>query len=227
MKGLKFKIYSRAEVPIEFFDNLNEKSNWRYGYLKKSHYAIDLDNNILFGCLNLIFLSIYNGVYLFYLDTIEVKEKYRRFGIGTKLIKYIINELKRKYKSFNIFLLVAKCIQYKLKFFTTLNFVPIKLRKTENGLHCIMSFPFNEKAEVNCKRMFEYFNWREERRDYLASDCIFAHNQNPTGLYWCDKKKIYVTCLEKKSCSYYQQSKDIYFEEKFQKIKKNYLKRKL
>ncbi|MEJ2252752.1 MAG: GNAT family N-acetyltransferase, partial [Candidatus Lokiarchaeota archaeon] len=159
--------------------------DWHYGYLNKSHYMIDRYNRIL-GCLNLIFMSIYQGYYLFYLDTIEIKRNYRRKGLGFKLVKYIINNDTKKYKKFQIFLLVANCEQYKMKFFSKLGFLPTKLRKTQIGTHCIMVYPLIEKSQFLCERLFEYFNWREEKKKFISSDCRFAYNPNPTGLYWCD-----------------------------------------
>ncbi|MHA1283296.1 MAG: GNAT family N-acetyltransferase [Promethearchaeota archaeon] len=222
LKDYDIKIYHRSELPPHYFNNLNEnKENWHYGYLKKSHYALDSRNRII-GCLNLIFLSIYKNTYLYYLDTIEVKKQYRRMGIGTKLLKYVINKLSEKYQKFNIFLLVAKCTQYKMKFFRSLGFTPIKLRKTGVGVHCIMCYPFTEDSEENCERMFKYFNWREEKREFLSSDCKYAQNKNPTGLYWCEKKQIYVTCLEKQNCPYYVKSIELYSEKKIQQLVKDY-----
>jgi len=149
------------------------------------------------------------------LDTIEISQNYRRKGLGSKLIEFIIDKEIKDYKNFYIFLLVAKCEQYKLLFFSKLGFIPVKLKKTEIGIHCIMSYPFNENSEEFCSRMFEYFNWREEKKEFISSDCKYAYNPNPTGLYWCAKKNIYVTGLEKQSCEFYQKDKEIFNEKKF------------
>ena len=77
------------------------------------------------------------------------------------MIKYELE----KYKNHIVFFLVAKCEQYKLKFFSTLGFVPIKLRKTGVGTHCIMCYPYKENSEKLCQRLFDYFNWREKKRN--------------------------------------------------------------
>ncbi|MFX1444007.1 MAG: HEAT repeat domain-containing protein [Promethearchaeota archaeon] len=206
--------YIREQLPAQFLINYKESIEWHYGYLNKSHYYLNSLNKII-GCLNIIFLSIYENTYLFYWDTIEIKEKYRRLRLGSKFCKYMIKSIINQYKKFYIFLLVAKCEQYKLKFFSSLGFSPVKLRKTEVGTHCIMCYPFDENSEKYCLRLFEYFNWREEKREVISSDCKYAYNSNPTGLYWCTKKNIYVTGLEKKSCSNYIKDKELFNEKKF------------
>ncbi|MEJ2252500.1 MAG: GNAT family N-acetyltransferase [Candidatus Lokiarchaeota archaeon] len=198
----------------KFFDQTKMDINWYYGYINKSHYIVD-DYNRIIGCLNIIYLINYDKRILYYMDTVEIREEFRRQKLGTKLVNHVIMEIKNKYKKFYVFLLVAQCKQYKLKFFSKIGFVPIKFRKTKIGSHCIMSYPFDDNAEMNCKRMFEYFNWREEKKEFISSDCKFAYNPNPTSLYWCMKKKIYVTGLEKKNCPYYIKEQEILSEKKF------------
>ena len=218
LKDYDHNIYRKEELSSKIFDNIKDSYEWHYGYLNKTHYILNGFNKIV-GCLNLIFLSIYQGTYLFYWDTIEIKRNYRRRRLGTHLTNFMIkNELERG-KDYIIFLLVAKCEQYKLKFFSTLGFVPVKLRKTEVGTHCIMCYPFNENSEKLCQRLFDYFNWREEKKELISSDCKFAFNPNPTGLYWCNKRNIYVTGLEKQSCEYYVKEKEIFNEKKFLDLK--------
>lgn len=218
LNDYNFKIYRREELPVNYFKNYKTTYNWYYGYLNKSHYILNGFNKIV-GCLNLFFLSIYDNSYLFYWDTIEIKEKYRRLGLGSRLAEFMIKNEVEKHDKFNIFLLVAKCEQYKLQFFSILGFIPVKLRKTRVGTHCIMSYPFNENSERNCKRIFEYFNWREKKKAYISSDCKYAYNPNPTGFFWCAKKKIYVTGLEKQSCLFYVKEKEIFNEKKFLNLK--------
>lgn len=196
------------------------EENWYFGYLNKTHYLLNEFNKIV-GCLNLIFLSIYNDISLFYLDTIEIRKNCRRIGLGSQLIKSIIENEIREYKKFYIFLLVVSCKQDKLRFFSKLGFIPVKLRKTVIGTHCIMSYPFDENSETFCERMFEYFNWREEKKEFISSDCRYAYNPNPTGLYWCAKKNIYVTGLEKQSCMFYHKEKEIFNEKKFLNFKES------
>ena len=217
LKDYDHKIYHKDDLSSKIFDNIKDSYDWHYGYLNKSHYILNGFNKIT-GCLNLIFLSIYQGTYLFYWDTIEIKRNYRRRRLGTHLTNFMIkNELER-YKNYTIFLLVAKCEQYKLKFFSTLGFVPIKLRKTGVGTHCIMCYPFNENSEKLSQRLFDYFNWREEKKEFISSDCKFAFNPNPTGLYWCSKRNIYVTGLEKQSCIHYIKEEGV-TEKKFLDLK--------
>lgn len=218
LREYNFKIRRRNEFPLRFFENIRNPGDWHYGYLKKSHYILNGFNEIA-GCLNLIHFSIYNNTHLFYFDTLEVKENSRRRGLGTQLVQFMINNEVERYKKFNIFLLVAKCDKYKLKFFSRLGFSPVNLRNTKVGTHCIMSYPFNEYSEENCHKLFEFFNWREEKKEFISSDCKYAYNPNPTGLYWCDKKKIYVTGLEKQTCEFYIKEKEFYFEEKFFDLK--------
>jgi len=213
LKDYDYSIYRKEDLPLKFFDIKNH-GEWHYGYLNKSHYLLNGFNKII-GCLNLIFLSIYNDTHLFYWDTIEIKENYRRRGLGTKLTEFMIKNELEKCKKYNVFLLVANCEQYKLKFFTSIGFIPVKLRKTKVGTHCIMGYPYNKDSIKNCHRMFEYFNWREKKRDFISSDCKYAFNPNPTGLYWCAKKRIYVSGLEKQNCRFYVKEKELYFEEKF------------
>lgn len=218
LKDYDHKIYRKKELSSKIFDNIKDAYDWHYGYLNKTHYILNGFNKIV-GCLNLIFLSIYQGTYLFYWDTIEIKKGYRRRRLGTHLTNFMIKNELEKHKDFIVFLLVAKCEQYKLKFFSTLGFVPVKLRKTEVGTHCIMCYPFNENSEKLCQRLFDYFIWREEKKEFIPSDCKFAFNPNPTGLYWCNKKMIYVTGLEKQSCRYYVKEKEIFNEKKFLDLK--------
>ncbi len=218
LNNYDLKIYNREDLPPHFYTNINNEDDWFYGCLNKSHYILNSQKKII-GCLNLIYLINYEKVILFYMDTIEIKEEFRRQKIGTELVNQVINEIKKKFERFNIFLLVAKCKQYKLKFFSTLGFIPIKLRKTGVGAHCIMSYPFTEDSERNCKRLFEYFCWREEKKEIISSDCKYAYNPNPTGLYWCKKKMIYVTGLEKKKCPFYIKEKEIISEKKFFDLK--------
>jgi len=218
LREYDFKIRRRNEFPLRFFENIRNPGDWHYGYLKKSHYILNCFNEIA-GCLNLIHFSIYNNTHLFYFDTLEVRENYRRRGLGTQLVQFMIKNEVERYKKFNIFLLVAKCDQFKLKFFSRLGFSPVNLRNTKVGTHCIMSYPFNENSEENCLKLFEFFNWREEKKEFISSDCKYAYNPNPTGLYWCDKKKIYVTGLEKQTCEFYIKEKEFYFEEKFFDLK--------
>ncbi|MHA1295187.1 MAG: GNAT family N-acetyltransferase [Promethearchaeota archaeon] len=219
-KIIEHFIYHRNELPSNFFENIELDYKWHYGYIGKTHYLVDSNNKIL-GCLNLIFLSIYKGTYLFYIDTIEIKKIYRRKHLGTRLMRYVINKISEKYKKYNIFLLVAKCDPNKIRFFSSIGFFPVKLRRTENGLHCIMAYPYESNCELNCDRLFIYFNWREENKEQLSTDCIHANVQNPSGLYWCDKKQIYVTCLEKQTCPYYKKGSEIFFEEKFYRMNKS------
>lgn len=82
-----------------------------------------------------------------------------------------------------------------------------------------MSYPFNENSEENCQKLFEFFNWREEKKEFISSDCKYAYNPNPRGLYWCSKKKIYVSGLEKQTCQFYIKEKELYFEDKFLDLK--------
>ncbi len=217
LKDYDHNIYRKEELSSKIFDTIKDSYEWHYGYLNKSHYILNGFNKIV-GCLNLIFLSIYQGTYLFYWDTIEIKRNYRRRRLGTHLTNFIIKNELNRHKDSITFLLVAKCEQYKLKFFSTLGFVPVKLRKTEVGTHCIMCYPFNENSEKLCQRLFDYFNWREEKREFISSDCKYAFNPNPTGLYWCNKRNIYVTGLEKQTCKYYIKEKEIY-EKKFLELK--------
>lgn len=210
---IEHKIIKRKNLTTNFFKYITIDTDWFYGYLNKSHYILNTQNRII-GCLNILYLINYNKVILFYMDTIEIKERFRQQKLGTNLVNYVINDIKKKYVHFYIFLLVAKCEQIKLKFFSKLGFIPIKLRWTIKGSHCIMSYPFDDNSELNCKRMFEYFNWREEKKDFISSDCKFAYNPNPIGLYWCIKKKIYVTGLEKQNCQYYIKDKDIVSDKK-------------
>ncbi|MFX1329781.1 MAG: GNAT family N-acetyltransferase [Promethearchaeota archaeon] len=214
LKNYEYKIYRKYELTFDFFGKCNNPDDWHYGYQNKTHYLLNGFNEII-GCLNLIFLSIYNDKPILYLDTIEIRKNYRRKGLGSRLIKFIIKQTLKEYEQFYIFLLVVNCEQFKLKFFSQSGFIPVKLRKTEIGTHCIMSYPFDEKSEFFCERMFEYFNWREEKKEFISSDCKYAYNPNPTGLYWCVKKNIYVTGLEKQSCKFYQKEKEIINEKKF------------
>ncbi|MFX1443988.1 MAG: GNAT family N-acetyltransferase [Promethearchaeota archaeon] len=218
LNDYSYRIYKRDDLPTNLFKNFKDKYEWHYGYLNKSHYVVDKFNKIL-GCLNLIFIKTYNNVSLFYWDTIEIKEDYRRIGLGTTLTEFIIENEVNKFKKFYIFLLVAKCEQYKLKFFSTLGFVPIKLRDTKVGTHCIMGYPFDKDSEIYCRKLFKFFHWRVAKREFISSDCKYAYNPNPTGLYWCTKKNIYVTGLEKKTCKYYIKDKEIFNENKFLDLK--------
>ncbi|MFW9846475.1 MAG: hypothetical protein ACFFD6_06995 [Candidatus Thorarchaeota archaeon] len=36
------------------------------------------------------------------------------------------------------------------------------------------------------------------------SDCVHAGDENPQGLVWCEKKKIYVSAMEKDTCEFYE-----------------------
>lgn len=218
LNDYSYKIYKKVDLPTNFFRSFKDKYEWHYGYLNKSHYIIDKFNKIL-GCLNLILIKIFDDTSIFYWDTIEIKEDYRRIGLGTKLTEFIIKNEVNKYNKFYIFLLVAKCEQYKLKFFSTLGFAPIKLRETKVGTHCIMCYPFDEDSEKYCKKLFNFFHWRVAKREVVSSDCKYAYNPNPTGLYWCSKKNIYVTGLEKQNCEYYLKDKEIFNENKFLDLK--------
>ncbi|MFX1477074.1 MAG: GNAT family N-acetyltransferase [Promethearchaeota archaeon] len=214
LKDYEFKIYRKDEIPSELLENCDFQEDWYYGYRNKTHYLLNGFNEVV-GCLNLIFLSIYHDKPIFYLDTVEIRKDYRRMGLGSKIIEFIIEEEIKKYINIYIFLLVVNCKQDKLRFFSKLGFIPVKLMKTKMGTHCIMSYPFDENSEIFCSRMFEYFNWREEKKEFISSDCKYAYNPNPTGLYWCAKKNIYVTGLEKQSCKLYQKEKKIFNEKKF------------
>lgn len=219
LKDHEFKIFRREELPAKIFENIDKHVDWYYGYLNKSHYILNNQNEII-GCLNILYLINYNKIYLFYMDTLEIRKDYRRQKLGTKLVNFVIEqEIKKNYDKFNVFLLIAKCEQHKLNFFTTLGFMLIKLRKTGVGSHCIMSYPFDENSEKNCQRLFEYFSWREEKKKFISSDCKFAYNPNTTGLYWCAKKKIYVTGLEKQNCPFYVKEKEIISDKKFLDLK--------
>ena len=218
LRDCDFKIRRRNEFPLRFFENIRKPGEWHYGYLNKSHYILNGFNEIV-GCLNLIHISIYNDTHLFYFDTLEVKENYRRKGLGTLLVHFMIKHELEKHKKYNIFLLVAKCVQYRLKFFSRLGFSLVNLRETEVGTHCIMHFPLNENSEKNCQKLFQYFNWREEKKEFISSDCKFAYNPNPTGLYWCAKKRIYVSGLEKKNCSFYIKEKEEFHKKEFLDLK--------
>jgi len=219
---LKYEYKILRKLPShKVIEQIENPDDWYYGYLNKSHYILNSFDKIV-GCLNLILLLIYNDTYIFYFDTIEIKEDYKRKGLGTKLVQFMIKHDVEKYKKFHIFLLVAKCEQYKLNFFSTLGFHPIKLRNTKVGTHCIMSYPFNENSQENCQKLFEFFNWREEKKEFISSDCKYAYNPNPTGLYWCSKKKIYVSCLEKQTCQSYTKEKELYFKDKFLDLKEQF-----
>ena len=202
----KIKILTSEKLPLYILENANNNTNWRYGVLNKSHYILDKNNEII-GCLNLIHLMIYDDRHILYFDTLEIKEDYRRRGYGSKAVDFIIESEQQMYEKFNIFLLVAKCEQFKLKFFTNFGFIPIKLRRTNLGEHCIMSYPFNEYSKKLCQELFDFFNWIEEKKEFISSNCKFACYPNPTGLYWCTKKRIYVSGFEKNTCQYYQESK--------------------
>lgn len=219
LKDDDYKIYRKDKINSKFFEKCDFKEDWHYGYQNKTHYLLNGSNEII-GCLNLIFLSIYNDIPIFYLDTIEISKTYRRQGLGSLLIEYVIEEEIKNYRHFYVFLLVVNCNQHKLLFFSKLGFIPVKLKKTKIGTHCIMSYPFDDHSEKFCTRMFEYFNWREEKKDFISSDCKYAYNPNPTGLYWCAKKNIYVTGLEKQSCAFYKKEKEIFNEKKFLDFKK-------
>ncbi|MFX1322774.1 MAG: GNAT family N-acetyltransferase [Promethearchaeota archaeon] len=221
LKDYEFKIYRREELPPKFFENIKDPGVWHFGYLNHSHYILNLTDKII-GCLNLIFLFKYNNTYLFYFDTLEIQQNYRKIGLGSKFVEFMIQHELKKYDKYIVFLLVAKCIPYKLKFFTKLGFVPVKLRKTGIGTHCIMSYPFDENSGRKCQKLFEFFNWREEKKEFISSDCKYAYNPNPTGLYWCIRKNIYVSGLEKQSCQYYVKGKKLYFEEKVLDLSKSH-----
>ncbi|MFX1573706.1 MAG: GNAT family N-acetyltransferase [Promethearchaeota archaeon] len=223
LKDYIFKMVRRENLPQKFFENIKNPGIWHFGYLNHSHYIINGTNRII-GCLNLIFLFKHNNTYIFYFDTLEVQENYRRMGLGSKFVEFMFHHELEKYDKFNVFLLVAKCIPYKLKFFTRLGFVPVKLRKTGTGTHCIMSYPFDKNSGRHCQKLFEFFNWREEKKEFISSDCKYAYNPNPTGLYWCTRKNIYVTGLEKQNCQYYVKEKELYFEEKFLDLSKTHNK---
>ncbi|MEJ2294607.1 MAG: GNAT family N-acetyltransferase, partial [Candidatus Lokiarchaeota archaeon] len=169
-KNNEIRILRREDVDLLFFNDLKENNEWHYGLLNKTHYILDSLGKII-GCFNLILLSKYNNKHLFYFDTIEIHKDYRGQGIGTRAVKYIIKIAVKEYENYNIFLLVAKCNQNKLKFFGKLGFVPIKLRKTKLGEHCIMSYPFNEYSGALCQKLFDYFHWREEKKEVISSDC--------------------------------------------------------
>ena len=207
------KIYRRENLPSDI-KKIGDSYNWLYGNSNKSHYLIN-SNNEMIGCLNLFCLINSHKKLLFYLDTIEIREDYRRYKLGSKLIIFIINEIRKINKKFYIFLLVANCIQYKLKFFRKFGFLPIKLRKTGVGTHCILSYPFDQNSAKHCMKLFEYFSWREEKKQFISSDCKFAYNPNPTGLYWCEQKSIYVSGLEKQNCCYYVKDKGFSSKELF------------
>ncbi|MFX1345330.1 MAG: GNAT family N-acetyltransferase [Promethearchaeota archaeon] len=215
----KYQIYRKNELMFEFFEKCNNQNDWHYGFQNKTHYLLNGFNELI-GCLNLIFLSIYNDKSILYLDTIEIRKNYRRTGLGSRLMKFVIEHTVKEYENFYIFLLVLNCEQFRLKFFSQFGFIPVKLRKTEIGTHCIMSYPYDKNSKIFCERMFEYFNWREEKKEFISSDCKYAYNPNPTGLYWCAKKYIYVTGLEKQSCKFYQKEKEIINEKKFLDFKK-------
>lgn len=218
LKDYEHRFYHKEELSSKIFDKIKDSYEWHYGYLNKTHYVLNGFKKIV-GCLNLIFLSIYQGTYIFYWDTIEIRRNYRRRRLGTELTNFMIKSELERCKNYIIFLLVANCEQHKLKFFSTLGFVPAKLRKTEVGTHCIMCYPFNENSEKLCQRLFDYFNWRVEKKEFISSDCKFAFNPNPTGLYWCNKKSVYVSGLEKQSCRYYIREKEIFNEKKFLDLK--------
>ena len=48
------------------------------------------------------------------------------------------------------------------------------------------------------------FDIKKRRNKKMASDCTFAGDKNSQGQMWCKKKNIYVTGLEKDSCSDYE-----------------------
>ncbi|MFW9821020.1 MAG: GNAT family N-acetyltransferase, partial [Candidatus Thorarchaeota archaeon] len=129
-ENYKYKICRKDELPFEFLGKTNDPNDWHYGCQNKTHYLLNGFNEII-GCLNLIFLSIYNDKPILYLDTIEIRKNYRRRGLGTRLIKFIVEQQNKEYENFYIFLLVVNCEQYKLRFFSQFGFIPIKLRKTE------------------------------------------------------------------------------------------------
>ena len=211
-------IYRKYELPESLFEDSFNHKDWYYGVKNKSHYLVNNLKNII-GCLNLIFLSIYKDTYLFYLDTIEIKENYRRCGLGTKLMNFLIDDELGKYSKYNLFLLVSFCDQKKLSFFGKLGFLPTKLRMTKLGTHCVMSYPRDEYIEENCNRFFEYFNWKAQNKRIISSDCKFAYYPNPTGLYWCAKKKIYVSGIEKQNCKFYIKEKEVFTEKELFKFK--------
>lgn len=218
-KGLK--VIKKENVPKEIFSKKDKKSyDWHYGFDNKSHYVINEKNKKVIACLNIIFIQKYDSTYIYYIDTIEVIKKFRNKGIGSYLMKNVLKDLSTKHNEFSLFLLVAKCKQKRLRFFKKLGFVPIRLRQTRKGIHCIMTYPYSKDSGSYCKKLFEFFHWREKKREFISSDCKYAFNPNPTGLYWCSEKKIYVTGLEKKNCPHYEKTKEIYFEEKFLNKKK-------
>jgi N-acetylglutamate synthase-like GNAT family acetyltransferase len=202
----KITILTSEKLSLHILQNANSNSNWRHGVLNKSHYILDKNNEII-GCLNLIHLMIYIDRDILYFDTLDIKVDYRGRGFGSQTVGFVIESEQQKYEKFNIFLLVAKCEQFKLKFFTNFGFIPIKLRRTKLGEHYIMSYPFNEYLKKLCQELFDFFNWIEEKKDLISSNCKFACHPNPTVLYWCAKKKIYVSGFKKKSCRYYQENK--------------------
>ncbi|MFW9825166.1 MAG: hypothetical protein ACFFE4_19650, partial [Candidatus Thorarchaeota archaeon] len=71
LKEDDYKIYQKDKINSKFFENCDFQEDWHYGYQNKTHYLLNGSNEIV-GCLNLIFLSIYNDIPIFYLDTIEI-----------------------------------------------------------------------------------------------------------------------------------------------------------
>ena len=57
----------------------------------------------------------------------------------------------------------------------------------------------------------------------MASDCTYAGDKNSQGQLWCTKKNIYVSGLEKDSCSDYEKVQMISASSYQQKIELNSL----
>lgn len=200
-KKRQYKLFLKQKK--QFID---EQYFWEYGNEHKSHYAVKtskVDNNELIGCVNLIHLFIFNDYEVYFLDSIEIKEKYRRKGIGSQLLKFCIDSIENSKRKFLIFGIVVNCSKNRLNFFSRFKFQIIDKRINIRGNHCILTYPVVNESRGISKKIFEFFKWQEENIKDISSDCKFAAHQNSVGLYWCEKKEIFISGLEKQYCKNY------------------------
>ncbi len=210
---MQVTIKKREEFSVQILDHLLDSREWKFGVRNKSHYVFDKDGKLI-GCSNLILLFTFRKRFVYFLDSIEILNEFQKNGIGSQLLRHCLKELLTKQDNALIFLMVVRSNPERLRFFSKFQFQIIDKRVNIRGEHSIMTYPLVEDSREALEKIFDFFKWQSDNRAVISSDCSFAHNRDTVGLYWCEKKQIFVSGLEKQTCPYYIKGGSLVSKEK-------------